>query len=107
MSTAPALSASETSELSRFLSALGDPNRQDILVTLATERLNVGDLSRRFALSRPAVSHHLKVLMDAGVLRRERCGRERVYVVDGKRCRELVARLSGFVEGCCGDKSCC
>jgi DNA-binding transcriptional ArsR family regulator len=107
MSTAPALTPDNASELSRFLVALGDPTRQEILVSLARERLNVGELSARFSLSRPAVSHHLKVLSDAGVLKRERQGRERVYRVDAARCRELTKRLSGFVEGCCCGSACC
>ena len=107
MSTAPALNPTDASELSRFLVALGDATRQEILVTLARERLNVGKLSERFALSRPALSYHLKVLSDAGLLKRERQGRERVYRVDAARCRALVGRLSGFVEGCCGGSACC
>jgi DNA-binding transcriptional ArsR family regulator len=107
MSTAPAISLPDASELSRFLVALGDPTRQEILTTLARERLNVGKLSERFSLSRPAVSHHLKILSDAGLLKRERLGRERVYRVDAARCRALVARLAGFVEGCCSGGACC
>src|SRR5437867_3648387 len=66
-------------ELGRVLIALGDQTRQDILVALSGERLNVGQLAERFPLSRPAISHQLKVLADAGLLVRERHGRERVY----------------------------
>ena len=107
MSTAPALNLDDATELSRFLVALGDPTRQEILVSLARERLNVGKLSERFSLSRPAVSHHLKVLSDAGLLKRERQGRERMYRVDAAHCRQLAKRLAGFVEGCCSGSACC
>jgi DNA-binding transcriptional ArsR family regulator len=107
MSTTPALAQSNPAELSRFLVALGDPTRQEILVSLASQGLNVGKLSERFSLSRPAVSYHLKVLSDAGLLKRERQGRERVYRVDAARCRALVAQLAGFVEGCCSGGACC
>ena len=107
MSTAPAVNPSEAADLSRFLVALGDPTRQEILLTLARERVNVSQLTERFSLSRPAVSHHLKVLSDAGLLKRERQGRERVYRVDAAYCRELVQRLAGFVEGCCSGGACC
>src|SRR5438105_15293525 len=88
---------SELADLSRFLVALGDPIRQGIVMALSRERLNVGQLAGRFPLSRPAMSHHLKVLADAGLLVRERQGRERVYRLDVKRCRSAVDRLRKFV----------
>lgn len=94
-------------DLPRFLVALGDPTRQQILMALSRERLNVGELAERFPLSRPAMSHHLKVLTDAGVLACERDGRERVYRVDVARCRALVRALGGFVETCCAGSECC
>ena len=97
----------QTEELSRFLVALGDPMRQAIVVALAAERLNVGELTQRFSLSRPAISHHLRVLADAGLLRRERNGRERVYRVAADRCRQLTAELQRFVDGCCSGTACC
>jgi DNA-binding transcriptional ArsR family regulator len=97
---------SELADLGRFLSALGDPTRQQIMMLLSRERLNVGELSNRFQLSRPAVSHQLKVLADAGLLVRERAGRERVYRVDAQRCRTFVDRLRLFVASCC-KPGCC
>ncbi len=94
-------------ELGPVLIALGDQTRQDILVALSGERLNVGQLAERFPLSRPAVSHQLKVLADAGLLVRERHGRERVYRLDTACCRELVDRLGKFVARCCANAKCC
>ena len=93
--------------VSRFLIALGEPIRQEIIRTLANERLNVGDLAKRFPISRPAMSHHLKILGDAGILIRERHGRERIYRVHAERCRELADELKSFVNNCCNDKNCC
>src|SRR5881628_3734210 len=84
-------------DLGRILVALGDQTRQEIVVALSRERLNVGQLAERFPLSRPAISHQLKVLSDAGLLVRERQGRERVYRLDTACCRELVDRLGKFV----------
>ena len=97
----------ELLELGRFLTALGDPSRQRILVLLSRQRLNVGELAERFHLSRPALSHHLKVLLQAGLLVQEREGRERVYRVDAARCRRFVDRLRTFVNACCSGKACC
>ena len=93
--------------LGRFLTALGDPTRQRILMTLSRQRLNVGELSERFALSRPAISHQLKVLSDASLLRQERIGRERVYRVDADRCRSYAEQLRGFIFQCCAGSECC
>ena len=102
-----AVEAPALADLGRFLVALGDPVRQAIVVALSRERLNVGALAARFPLSRPAMSHHLKVLADAGLLVRERQGRERVYRLDVKRCRGAVDRLRKFVLDCCAGSACC
>ena len=102
-----AVEAPALADLGRFLVALGDPIRQGIVVALSRERLNVGALAARFPLSRPAMSHHLKVLADAGLLVRERQGRERVYRLDVKRCRGAVDRLRKFVLDCCAGSACC
>jgi len=97
----------DLADLSRFLVALGDPIRQGIVVALSRERLYVGTLAARFPLSRPAMSHHLKVLADAGLLVRERQGRERLYRLDVKRCRSAADRLRKFVLDCCAGSACC
>jgi len=67
----------------------------------------VSDLANRFHLSRPAISHQLKVLLHAGLLVQERDGRERVYRVDAERCRAFVGRLKAFIDTCCSGKACC
>lgn len=64
------------------LSALGDPTRQAIFERLATGPLAVGDLAREFPISRPAVSQHLKVLKDAGLVTDRPAGNRRIYEVD-------------------------
>jgi ArsR family transcriptional regulator, arsenate/arsenite/antimonite-responsive transcriptional repressor len=60
--------------------AMGDPFRQDIVLLLAArERLNVNEITENIALSRPAVSHHLKVLLQAKLVSVERVSRENFY----------------------------
>ncbi len=60
--------------------ALGDPARQEIILLLAgCERLNVSQITEQMHLSRPAISHHLKVLKDAGLVALEREARENFY----------------------------
>ncbi len=63
--------------VARVFVALGDPHRQRVLLMFEPgERLNVGQIVAASTLSRTAVSHHLRVLREAGVLRREKIGKE-------------------------------
>ncbi len=60
--------------------ALGDKQRQDIIMLLAeTERMNVSAITEKMPLSRPAISHHLKVLLQAGLVKVESESRENFY----------------------------
>jgi DNA-binding transcriptional ArsR family regulator len=65
-----------------MISAWGDPTRQAILDRLAAGPRAVGELASELPVSRPAVSQHLKVLKDVGLVRDERAGTRRVYRVD-------------------------
>lgn len=61
----------------KVYTALGDEHRQRILLTFDPgERLNVGQIVAVSTLSRTAISHHLHVLKDAGVLQSEKRGKE-------------------------------
>ncbi len=63
--------------MSRVFTALGDEHRQRILLTFEPgERLNVGQIVEVSTLARSTVSHHLKVLKEAGVLDSEKIGKE-------------------------------
>lgn len=67
----------EWRELSKVFTALGDEHRQRILLTFEPgERLNVGQIVAVSTLSRSAVSHHLRVLREAGVLNSLKEGKE-------------------------------
>ena len=63
------------------LDALGNPVRRDILTTLRTSPLAVGELATRFPVSRPAISRHLRVLEDAGLVEHRTQGARSVYAV--------------------------
>ncbi len=60
-----------TDPLSRVFSALADPTRRQILERLATSEASAGDLAKPFAMSAPAISRHLKVLENAGLIERK------------------------------------
>jgi DNA-binding transcriptional ArsR family regulator len=62
--------------LDRVFAALADPTRRRILERLAQGQSRVTSLAEPFAMSLPAISKHLRVLEGAGLLHRERCGRE-------------------------------
>lgn len=57
--------------------ALGDPTRLAILSRLAEGEAGVGELARPFSMSQPAISHHIKVLEEAGLIERRRVGTRR------------------------------
>lgn len=91
----------------RRLAALSDSTRQQIVSVLSTERLNVSELTERFKLSQPAISHHLRILSGAGLLVQEREGRERLYRLDTKCCQELADQFRNFITRCCSNARCC
>ena len=67
----------EWRNISKVYTALGDEHRQRILLTFSpAERLNVGQIVEVSTLSRSAVSHHLKILRNAGVLQSRKEGKE-------------------------------
>ena len=70
-------------DIAKVFVAMGDPHRQRILLTFEKdERLNVGQIVEVSTLSRPAVSHHLKIMREAGVLASEKIGKEVFFWVE-------------------------
>jgi DNA-binding transcriptional ArsR family regulator len=77
--------------------AIADPVRREILEMLrARARLSAGEIAERFAISRPAVSRHLRVLRESGLVRDELVGRQRFYVLDASRLTPLARWLAEF-----------
>ena len=66
----------------QVLDALGDPRRRQIFELLQTGPMAVGELAANLPVSRPAVSQHLRVLKDAGLVRDRQEGTRRVYALD-------------------------
>ena len=64
------------------LGALGDPTRRVIFERLAARPAAVGELAHGMAVSRPAVSQHLKVLKEAGLVQEVSQGTRRIYSLD-------------------------
>jgi DNA-binding transcriptional ArsR family regulator len=68
---------------SDVLSALADPTRRQVFELLRRGPRPVGELAGELPVSRPAVSQHLKVLKDAGLVREQRDGTRRLYAPNG------------------------
>lgn len=73
--------------------ALADPIRRDILRMLRDREVTAGAIAGAFDVSRPAVSRHLRVLREAGLVRDELRGRERVYRLELAALAPLEAYL--------------
>jgi DNA-binding transcriptional ArsR family regulator len=71
------------------LAALADPTRREVVDLLARGELAAGELADRFPVSRPAISRHLRVLREAGLVRVRTEGRRRLYALDPGPLREL------------------
>ena len=76
--------------------ALGDPTRRAIFERVADRPCAVGELARELPVSRPAVSQHLKVLKDAGLVMDRPDGNRRIYQVEPDGVDALRAELDRF-----------
>lgn len=96
--TASALSTEAAEQLAPLLKALGDPVRLRLLSLIAAcndGEACVCDLNEAFELSQPTISHHLKVLHDAGLLDRTKRGTWVYYAVRREALADLAALLGG------------
>lgn len=76
--------------------ALGDGTRRAIVLMLAASPMSVGDLAAQLPVTRPAVSQHLKVLKDAGLVSEEAVGTRRIYRLDAAGVAALREQLDDF-----------
>ena len=78
------------------LTALGDSTRRSIFERLAERPRAVGELARELPVSRPAVSQHLRVLKDVGLVTDRAAGNRRIYRLDPQGVGELRLYLDQF-----------
>lgn len=78
--------AEEFKSCQKLLLAMGDGNRQHLILTMMQtgrcDGVRVGEITERTNLSRPAVSHHLSILKDAGLIKMRREGTKNYYYFD-------------------------
>ncbi|MFD8102878.1 metalloregulator ArsR/SmtB family transcription factor [Nocardia fluminea] len=77
-------------------SAIADPVRREILELLRHSRRTAGDIAAHFTITRPAISRHLRVLRESGLVHDELVGRQRFYVLSPGRLTELAAWIARF-----------
>jgi ArsR family transcriptional regulator len=74
-----------------FAKALADETRQKIMALCCCELMSVNAIVEKLDVAQPTVSHHLKILKNAGLVKSERRGKQVLYTIDQER----------LVEGCC------
>jgi DNA-binding transcriptional ArsR family regulator len=79
--------------------ALAQPKRREIMRLLATGELSAGDVASRFDVTQPAISQHLKVLREAGLVSERRDGTRRLYSVRPEGLSDLHGFLADVLRG--------
>jgi DNA-binding transcriptional ArsR family regulator len=85
-------------QLSAVFGALADPTRRAILARLTQSDATVAELATPFTVSQPAISRHLKVLEQAGLISRHRRATARLSHLEAEPLREATAWLAGYRE---------
>ena len=78
------------------LQAIAEPRRREILRLVWSDELTAGDIAARFEVTRPAISQHLRVLREAGLVKERRDGTRRFYRAVPETLGELRAYLEAY-----------
>ena len=79
--------------------AIAQPKRREILQLLADRELSVGEIASRFDVTQPAISQHLKVLKESGLVTERRDGTRRLYSVRPEGLEDLDGFLAAVLPG--------
>ena len=91
-------------QITKFFTAMGDPIRLQIIFLLREKPLNVGEIANQFKISRPAISHHLKVLKEAKILQSEKMGQEVYYSMNKKYIVDELRQMADKLENLANSK---
>lgn len=100
----PALDESETAQLADLFRLLGDPSRLKIVFACLAGPVSVGALAGRTGLSPSLVSHHLRLLRAARLVRAERDGKQVFYAAADEHVRCVIADMASHVGESAGDE---
>ena len=87
------LTTDQASELAEMFRLLGEPNRLGIVTACLEGPLNVGEITGRLALSQSLVSHHLRLLRAARLLKAGRRGKQVFYSIPDCHIREMLTNM--------------
>lgn len=87
-------------KLALTLSLMGDSSRLSIIIYLMDKVVNVSEITKHINLSQPSISHHLRVLKDAGILKSEKKGKEVYYTLNNNYVKSIIeSSLNNFTSG--------
>ncbi|TAK26373.1 MAG: ArsR family transcriptional regulator [Chloroflexota bacterium] len=81
------------------LRAIAEPRRREILRLIGPNEVPAGEIASHFSVSRPAISQHLRILADAGLVEERRAGTRRLYRLRLEGLSEIQEYLAGFWSG--------
>ena len=70
--------------------AISDERRRTILRILSRGNMSAGDIARKFNISQPTVSNHLKILREAGLINEKKVKQNRIYSLNREELREVI-----------------
>lgn len=76
--------------LANTLAILGDSSRLSIVIYLINQKANVGEITSHLKMSQPAISHHLRLLKDAKIVKAEKKGKQVYYSLDDTHVKDIV-----------------
>ena len=76
--------------------AISDDIRRDILTLLSKSDMSAGDIADKFNISKPAISNHLKILKDAGLVSEKKVKQHRIYSLNKNQVKMMISYLDKF-----------
>lgn len=77
--------------------AISDERRRTILRILSKGDMSAGDIARKFNISQPTVSNHLKILREAGLINEKKVKQNRIYSLNRQELREVIDTIEEIV----------
>lgn len=98
------MTSDQNTELAEIFRLLGDANRLSIVLSCLDEPIGVGDLAESLGLSQSLVSHHLRLLRAARLVRGERDGKFVRYIAADDHVREMLKNMTAHIDEECDDE---
>ncbi len=77
--------------------AISDERRRKILSILGKGNATAGEIAKKFKISQPTISNHLKILKEAGLIKEKRVAQSRIYSLNKERLNKIISYLTDIV----------